>query len=91
MNVGIDWSLALLKNDPFPDVPPRNATETIWAGMSQLKTQFDELLIEAQTTAALQVVLNWGAYGSGKTHAATYFSILNDPPMWMQLTSLPLM
>jgi len=68
-----DWKWALLKQNPFSEVPPRRPEEAIWAGMPRLRGQFETLFTEALTTSAMQVVLNWGAYGSGKTHAAVYF------------------
>lgn len=76
----IDWQLVLLKQNPFPDVPPRTPGEAIWAGMPRLKDQFKALFVEAQSTSTTQVVLNWGAYGSGKTHAAIYFGTRDRLP-----------
>jgi hypothetical protein len=76
----VDWKLVLLKQNPFPDVPPRTPGEAIWAGMPRLKDQVNVLLVEAQSTSATQVVLNWGAYGSGKTHAAIYFGTRDRLP-----------
>src|ERR1700682_4443797 len=71
----IDWQFALLRANPFDYVTPPNSKDIVWAGMARLKGQFDQLFFEAQTTPSIQVVLNWGAYGSGKTHAVTYFSL----------------
>src|SRR5260221_2607914 len=69
----INWNYALLASNPFGQITP--STENIvWAGMSNIKRQLDQLFIEAQATSSTQVVLNWGAYGSGKTHAAIYYS-----------------
>ncbi len=48
--------------------------------MPRLKNQFNALFVEALSTSATQVVLNWGAYGSGKTHAAIYFSARDHLP-----------
>jgi hypothetical protein len=71
----VNWKLALLKQNPFPDTPPRRPEDAVWAGLPRLKEQFDVLFGEALTTSTTQVVLNWGAFGSGKTHAAVYFGI----------------
>ena len=71
----VNWELAFLKEDSFPEVPPRDSQSAIWAGMSSLRKQLDELFTEAKTSPSSQVVLNWGAYGSGKSHAAIYFGI----------------
>lgn len=69
----VNWKIALLRQNPFPDTPPRRPEEAVWAGLPRLKGQFEALFIEALTTSTTQVVLNWGAWGSGKTHAAIYF------------------
>jgi hypothetical protein len=71
----VNWELAFLKEDSFPEVPPRDSQSAIWAGMIALRKQFDELFTEAKTSPSSQVVLNRGAYGSGKSHAAIYFGI----------------
>ncbi|MEM2126124.1 MAG: hypothetical protein QXQ53_06995 [Candidatus Methanosuratincola sp.] len=73
--LSVNWKLALLKQNPFMDVPPRRPEEAIWAGMTSLKKELEDLFVESLTTPTSQVVLNWGAYGSGKTHAAMYFGI----------------
>ena len=74
----VDWRLALLKQNPFPNSPPRRPEEAVWAGFDKLKGQFENLLGEALTTSRTQVILNWGEWGSGKTHAAVYFSCLDS-------------
>jgi len=76
----VNWKLALLRQNPFPNTPPRRPEEAVWAGLSRLKGQFKELFIEALTTSTTQVVLNWGAWGSGKTHAAIYFGTRDRLP-----------
>ncbi len=69
----VNWTFALLRQNPFPTTPPRRPEEAVWAGFPRLKRQFDSLFMEALTTSRTQVVLNRGEYGSGKTHAAIYF------------------
>ncbi|MBC8492245.1 MAG: hypothetical protein H8D43_00565 [Chloroflexi bacterium] len=76
----VDWKLVLLKQNPFPEVPPRTPAEAVWAGMSRLKDQFNTLFVEALSTSATQVVLNRGDWGSGKTHAAIYFGTRDRLP-----------
>ncbi len=71
----INWDLVFLRETPFPEIPPRDPESAVWAGMKKLKRQLDELLNEAKTNPSSQVVLNWGAWGSGKTHSARYFGI----------------
>lgn len=69
----VDWNLVLLTRNPFPITPPLRSEEAVWAGLERLKSQFEILFTEAITSSTSQVVLNWGAWGSGKTHAAIYF------------------
>lgn len=76
----VNWSFALLKQNPFPNTPPRRPEEAVWAGMPRLRSQFDALFTETLTTSATQVVLNRGAFGSGKTHAAVFFGIHDRLP-----------
>lgn len=75
MSTILDWNYAYLKHNPFADTPPRKPQEAVWAGLPQLKKQFETLFVQALATPATQVVLNWGAWGSGKTHAAMYFGL----------------
>lgn len=68
------WDVVLLSQNPFPNTPPRRSSDDIvWAGFADLKRQFEDILAVGLTTSATQVVLNWGEYGSGKTHSAMYF------------------
>lgn len=76
----VDWKLVLLKQNPFPEVPPRTPAEAVWAGMPRLKDQFNTLFVEALSASAIQVVLNRGDWGSGKTHAAIYFGTRDHLP-----------
>lgn len=71
----LNWRYALLKSNPFAYMTPPSQNEIVWAGMENLKQQFDQVFFEAKTTTSTQVVLNWGAYGSGKTHASIYYSL----------------
>ena len=76
----VDWQLVLLRQNPFPGVPPRTPAEAVWAGMPRLKDQFNALFVEALSTSATQVVLNRGDWDSGKTHAAIYFGTRDHLP-----------
>lgn len=71
----LDWNRVYLKHNPFSDTPPCQPKDAVWAGFPQLKEQFETLFVQALATSATQVVLNWGAWGSGKTHAAVYFGL----------------
>jgi hypothetical protein len=67
-----DWGLVFLKQNPFPNTPPRRPEDAVWAGFKGLKEQLDNLFLEALASPRTQVVLGRGEYGSGKTHAAIY-------------------
>src|SRR5690348_2042088 len=67
-----DWSLFLLKQNPFPNTPPRCPQDAIWTGFKELIVQIDKLFIETLALSRTHVVLARGGYGSGKTHAAIY-------------------
>lgn len=76
----VDWNLVYLKENPFNVSPPTNPEDAVWAGMPELKRQFDEILSEAFSSSVTQVVLNRGPYGGGKTHASLYFSLRENLP-----------
>jgi hypothetical protein len=67
-----DWERVLLKQNPFPNTPPRRPEDAVWAGFKGLKEQLNRLFGEALASPRTQVVLGRGEYGSGKTHAAIY-------------------
>ena len=76
----VDWNLVYLKENPFNVSPPTNPEDAVWAGMPELKRQFDEILSEALSSSVTQVVLNRGPIGGGKTHASLYFSLQENLP-----------
>jgi len=63
-----------LKENPFRLTPPLDQKEIIWAGMHEVKDSIEKRIKIAMRTQPSRIVLNWGSYGSGKTHAALYFS-----------------
>lgn len=63
-----------LKENPFDVITPTPSPDLIWAGMDNLKSQFVNIYEQAFASKNRKVVLNWGKYGSGKTHAAYYFA-----------------
>ncbi|HEV2800358.1 MAG TPA: hypothetical protein VGW12_07670 [Pyrinomonadaceae bacterium] len=69
----LNWNYALLTQNPFSITPPTRPEEAVWAGFDKLKAQLDNLFTRSFTTNTTQVVLNRGEYGSGKTHAATFY------------------
>ncbi len=68
--------LKLMEN-PFRTGPSINAQDIIWAGFSDLKKKIEERIIFSMKTSPSRIVLNWGSYGSGKTHAANFYTRTN--------------
>ncbi len=62
-----------LKANPFGMVPPLSK-DLVWAGFPELKADFERIITRSLRLPSSTIVLNWGDYGSGKTHAARYFS-----------------
>ncbi|MCF8427834.1 MAG: ATP-binding protein [Bacteroidia bacterium] len=62
-----------LKSNPFRHTPAISSTEIIWAGFPLIKEKFHNRIKRAIKVPNSSLILNWGEYGSGKTHAARYF------------------
>lgn len=62
-----------LKGNPFRTTPSSNLEEIIWAGFGDIKEKMENRIKRAILIPNSSLVLNWGEYGSGKTHAARYF------------------
>lgn len=62
-----------LKENPFRVVPAISSQELIWAGFHDIKQKFEARIERSLKMPHSAIVLNWGDYGSGKTHAARYF------------------
>ena len=70
-----------LKHNPFRTTPASNPEEIIWAGFKEVKMRIENRIKRAIHIQNSCLVLNWGEYGSGKTHAAKYFlktNVLED-------------
>lgn len=63
-----------LTTNPFRLTPSINPDELIWAGFNDVKTKFEKRIERSIRIPNSTLVLNWGEYGSGKTHAARYFT-----------------
>lgn len=63
-----------LKNNPFRISPSGNANELIWVGMPGLQEKINDRIDSSVKTSPSRLVLNWGKYGSGKTHAANFYT-----------------
>lgn len=61
-----------LSDNPFASTP--TAERPVWCGMATLKTELERRLEVSLRTSPTSLILNWGHYGSGKTHAAKYFT-----------------
>lgn len=66
-----------LKTNPFRLTPATNPDELVWAGFDEIKQKFEKRIERSIRIPNSTLVLNWGEYGSGKTHAARYFSKSN--------------
>ena len=63
-----------LKSNPFRVTPTTNENELVWAGFHDVKRKIEQRIRRSIKIPNTSLVLNWGEYGSGKTHAAKYFS-----------------
>jgi len=68
----MDYQKLNLNDNPFASTPTTG--RPIWCGMPQLKSVLERRLEISLKTSPTSLVLNWGHYGSGKTHAAKYFA-----------------
>ncbi len=70
-----------LTTNPFRMTPANSGEELFWAGFPDTKGKFEKRIKRSIKIPNSTLVLNWGEYGSGKTHAARYFgkqSVLLD-------------
>ena len=63
-----------LKSNPFRLTPAINPDELVWAGFKEIKDKFEKRIERSIRIPNSTLVLNWGEYGSGKTHAARFFN-----------------
>jgi hypothetical protein len=63
-----------LKTNPFRLTPAINSDELIWAGFPEVKGKIENRIKRSIQIPNSSLILNWGEYGSGKTHAARYFN-----------------
>jgi hypothetical protein len=70
-----------LRSNPFRMTPAVSEGEIIWAGFPEIKQKFEKRIKKSVRIPNSTLVLNWGEYGSGKTHASRYFGksdVLNE-------------
>lgn len=63
-----------LKTNPFRMTPAINSDELMWAGFPEIKRKFEDRIKRSISIPNTSLILNWGEYGSGKTHASRYFN-----------------
>ena len=80
MKFSIDWNLTGLRENPFTISPPIDPKQAVWAGLEELRSEFDSVFSEAKASAPTQVVLCRGPIGGGKTHASLFFSAKKNMP-----------
>lgn len=66
-----------LKDDSFP-ITPGDQGNTPWFGFNALKREFETAFQRSASEALRLCVLNRGRFGAGKTHAARYFSEMQE-------------
>ncbi|MEQ8470610.1 MAG: hypothetical protein RIC35_05470 [Marinoscillum sp.] len=63
-----------LETNPFRITPATSPNELIWAGFTEIREKFELRIKRSIKIQNSSLILNWGEYGSGKTHAARYFN-----------------
>lgn len=63
-----------LKFNPFREITPSVSNENlVWADMVDVKNKINKTYSDCINQNSKQIILNWGAYGGGKTFSAYYF------------------
>lgn len=63
-----------LRYNPFQYLSStRGSTSLVWAGMKKQKKTIENIYMESFRQDSKKIILNWGPWGGGKTHAAHYF------------------
>lgn len=63
-----------LKDNPFSTTAPNIERPIVWAARESLKRKLVETIEAMLITSPSRIVINWGEWGAGKTHAMKYFS-----------------
>jgi Cdc6-like AAA superfamily ATPase len=72
LRIIVDYSKLNLKDNPFMATPGNG--NQVWCGMVELKHQLEQRIETSLKTSPSALIINWGHYGSGKTHAARFFT-----------------
>ncbi|KMQ61153.1 hypothetical protein ACM40_15780 [Chryseobacterium sp. BLS98] len=62
-----------LQFNPFRDITPSLSNNLVWADMKDVKSKISKAYTDCINNSSKQIILNWGAYGGGKTFSAYYF------------------
>jgi len=73
----MNYEILGLRENPFRLTPPLDPQDIVWAGMQEVKDKLEKRIQLSIKTRPSRIVINWGSYGSGKTHASLYFSKTN--------------
>lgn len=79
-----------LATNPFRLTPAINSEELIWAGFPKIKREIENRIKRSIQIPNSSIILNWGEYGSGKTHAARYFNKISVLQELADTKSIPL-
>ena len=66
------FSRMLLSDNPFRITPTRRPT--VWAGREELKEKLERIFKHSLIVSPSRMIINWGDWGTGKTHAGKYFT-----------------
>lgn len=61
-----------LRDNPFSITP--SMKETVWANRTKIRSRLEGIIETSLSTSPSRIIVNWGDWGSGKTHAMLYFS-----------------
>lgn len=61
-----------LRDNPFSMTP--STREVVWANRDEVRRRFEGIFETSLSTSPSRIIINWGDWGSGKTHAMLYFS-----------------
>lgn len=79
-----------LNINPFRTIPSINSCEVVWAGFHVIKQKIESQIKRIISLENSGLVLNWGEYGSGKTHSARYFNKQDVLSELSETSNLPL-
>ena len=61
-----------LRDNPFSITP--SMREIVWADRVEIRERLEGIIETSLSTSPSRIIINWGDWGSGKTHAMLYFS-----------------